>query len=115
MTRKLESGKVRIEAVVAADIQRLTDLIRAYYRYDRIPFDRQGVRSGLQTFLRGKRLGRAWFIFRGRRRAGYIILTFGFDLEFGGRQATITDFYIEPATAGKVWGEKLFAWSRTFP
>jgi ribosomal protein S18 acetylase RimI-like enzyme len=29
-----------------------------------------------------------------RDRRGYVILTFGGDLEFGGRQATVTDLYI---------------------
>ena len=102
-----KSDKVSIKAATAADLHRLTDLLRKYYKFDRIPFDRLAVRSGLEILLREKSLGRAWFIYRGRRRAGYVILTFGFDLEFGGRQATITDLYLEPRYRGKGVGREV--------
>ncbi|MBV9181606.1 MAG: GNAT family N-acetyltransferase [Acidobacteria bacterium] len=39
-------------------------------------------------------LGRAWLIRFAGCDAGYVIVTFGYDLEFGGRQATLTDLYI---------------------
>src|SRR5262249_16028412 len=41
-------------------------------------------------------LGQAWFITWRAQTVGYVIATFGFDLEFGGRQATVTDFYLAP-------------------
>ena len=34
------------------------------------------------------------------------MFTFGFDLEFGGRQATVTDFYLAPKYRGKGLGRK---------
>ncbi len=34
-------------------------------------------------------------------------MTFGFDLEFGGRQATITDLYLEPRYRGKGVGREV--------
>src|SRR6516164_3778977 len=90
---KLES--VRIKPATARDASILLKLVGAYYRFDRIPFDRKAIASGLSLLLNDQSLGRAWLILNRRRAVGYLVLTFGFDLEFGGRQATITDFYID--------------------
>ncbi len=48
----LKPGKVSLKAATAADLHRLTDLLRKYYKFDRIPFDRLAVRSGLEILLR---------------------------------------------------------------
>jgi ribosomal protein S18 acetylase RimI-like enzyme len=44
--------------------------------------------------LRDSSLGCVWFIRIGGEDAGYVIITFGYDLEFGGRQGTVTDLFI---------------------
>jgi diamine N-acetyltransferase len=35
---------------------------------------------------------------------GYVLFTFGFDIEFGGRFAVITDLYLQPGWRGKGLG-----------
>ena len=106
MAPHLNSGRVALKAATVADLHGLTALVRKYYKFDRIPFDGQAVRSGLEIFLRKRALGRAWFIYHGSQCAGYVVATFGFDLEFGGRQAIITDFYIKPRHRGKGLGRE---------
>jgi ribosomal protein S18 acetylase RimI-like enzyme len=46
------------------------------------------------VLLRDRSIGRVWLIRRGQEDLGYVILTFGYDLEFGGRQAIVTDLYV---------------------
>ncbi len=75
------------------DGNRLTDLIRQYYASDQIPFVEAEIRSGLAAFLNDPSLGRAWLIMRERQSIGYVILTFGADLELGGRIGIITDHF----------------------
>src|SRR5215471_10014906 len=95
MRPNFELKNARIEAVTPRDAAKLLRFIKAYYRFDRIPFDRKVLTSSLSLLLNGPIFGGAWFILNGSKPVGYLILTFGFDLEFGGRQATLTDLYIE--------------------
>ncbi len=81
-------------SAAAADRDILLPLIRAYYEHDAIPFDADATRRGLDELLADARLGGAWLILDGELPIGYFVMTFGFDLEFGGRQATVTELYV---------------------
>ena len=59
-------------------------LIREYYRYDGIRFDPRRVGPALRKLLGDESLGCVWIIDDGNAVAGYSILTFNYDLEFGG-------------------------------
>jgi ribosomal protein S18 acetylase RimI-like enzyme len=41
-------------------------------------------------------LGRAWVIRSGGRPAGYVVLTFAYSIEFGGRMAVVDELYVAP-------------------
>jgi len=84
----------------------LTDLIRQYYEFDQIPFVEDEIRSGLAAFLKDPSLGRAWLMMRERQSIGYVIMTFGADLELGGRIGIITDLYLEPEHRRKGYGRE---------
>ena len=83
-----------------ADHATLLRLIAAYYAYDHIAFDEPVARAGLAQLLSDEATGRAYLLERRGEIAGYFIFTFGFDVEFGGRLATLTDLYLEPAFRG---------------
>src|SRR5262245_32300850 len=75
------------------DLEDLVRLVRAYYRFEGIRF-RQSALVALRKLLTVPTLGRAW-ILRDRGRAiGYAILTFNFDVEFGGLEGMLTDLYL---------------------
>lgn len=46
--------------------------------------------------FKDKSAGLAFLIILEAKPIGYTILTYGFDLEFGGRTALMTDLYLEP-------------------
>jgi ribosomal protein S18 acetylase RimI-like enzyme len=81
---------------VPGDHGLLLELIAAYYAFDHIAFDAAGASEGLTRLLADDGLGRAYLLEVAGKVAGYVLFTFGFDIEFGGRIATITDFYLEP-------------------
>ena len=78
------------------DLESLLAMIRSYFAYDHIPFDEAAIRHSLPDLLQDHKIGRAWFIQVEGNAVGYLIATYGYDLEFGGPQATITDFFISP-------------------
>lgn len=83
------------EQAKPADVDKLLPLIRAYYEFDGISFEPDRIEAALICLLRDASLGRVWII-RSPDAVGYVVLTFGFDLEFGGKVATVTEFYIVP-------------------
>ena len=94
MNSKAAPKKVQIKAATSRDVARLLKFIRAYYKYEGMPFDRKGIASGLAFLLKSPSTGGAWLILKDGEPVGYLVLTFAFDLEFGGRQAILNDLYI---------------------
>jgi GNAT superfamily N-acetyltransferase len=109
MPSRFDIGRVSIEAATPADAATLLRLIEAYYRFDHIPSQRRLLVSGLRLLLKDKTLGRTWLILYRRKAIGCVIATFGFDLEFGGRQATVTELFIEHPYRGFGAGRKALA------
>ena len=95
MISHFDLKNVRIETATHRDEAKLLQFIKAYYLFDRIPFDPKAIAAGLSVLLNDPTAGRAWLILNRGKPVGYAILTFGFDLEVGGRQATLTDLYLE--------------------
>jgi len=90
----------------AADAARLLELIGEYYSYDGIAFDAKSVGPALRKLLRDQSLGCVWIIRHGAALAGYVILTFNYDLEFGGMQGIVTDLYLREKYRGQGLGRK---------
>jgi len=94
-----------------ADADLLLPLMREYYAYDGHAYDEPRARVALLTFLRESAFGQAWLIFDGAMAdgappVGYIVLTFGYSLEYLGRDAFIDEFYLHESHRGRGWGRK---------
>ncbi len=101
------SGHLSFRTATIADLPVLENLVGQYYAFDQIPHDAGEVHSGLAILLSDASLGQAWLVLDGRDPVGYVIFTYGFDIEFGGRLATITDLYLEPSHRGRGIGGKV--------
>jgi GNAT superfamily N-acetyltransferase len=77
------------------DHNALLKLVIAYYKFDKIPFDRTSLSKGLHTLLRNFSAGQAWLMERHKKALGYALLTYNFDLEYGGIEGMLTDLYVE--------------------
>ncbi|HZE27960.1 MAG TPA: GNAT family N-acetyltransferase [Terriglobales bacterium] len=88
------------------DAEPLLAMMREYYAYDGHAFDEPKARVALLTFLRESSFGRAWLICEREIPVGYIVLTFGYSLEYLGRDAFIDEFYLRESHRGRGWGRK---------
>jgi GNAT superfamily N-acetyltransferase len=77
------------------DHTKLLKLICAYYRFDRIPYNRHSLSKGLDTLLRNVSQGQAWLMENHKKAVGYAVVTYRFDLEYGGVEAVLRDLYVE--------------------
>ncbi len=91
---------------IPTDLDAFLPLIRDFYVIDQHDYDESVVRPALALLLGEPRYGRAWFIEADGGVVGYIVLTYGFALESGGRDALIDEFYIDDAHRGQGIGRQ---------
>jgi GNAT superfamily N-acetyltransferase len=89
-----------------SDTELLIQLIQEFYKYDSHPFDEASIRAALAKILEDNSLGRVWLIQQDNQAIGYIVLTFGYSLEYRGRDAFIDEFYIRESHRGQGVGVK---------
>jgi GNAT superfamily N-acetyltransferase len=89
-----------------SDAELLMEFIQEFYEYDQHPFDDYTVRSALLKLLSDEPLGRVWLIQDTNEAIGYIVLTFGYSLEYRGRDAFIDEFYIRESHRRQGVGRK---------
>lgn len=92
-----------------ADCELLLGMMREYYAYDGHSWDEPRARTALLDLLREPSFGRAWLILDQDTPVGYIVLTFGYSLEFLGRDAFIDEFFLRPSHRGRGWGRETLA------
>ena len=89
---------------VLADLEDLVPRIEAFFAIESIPYDDDLVRAGLVRLLAEPDLGVVVLLEEGPRTVGYGVVTWGFDLEFGGRDAYLTDFFLDADARGRGLG-----------
>jgi GNAT superfamily N-acetyltransferase len=105
---------LKIRFAASRDFDRLLRLVAAYYRFDSIAFDTRITGGALRLLLREKSLGRVWVIDSGRELAGYAIVTYNYDLEFGGIEAIMTDLFVAQRHRRKGLGARMIEAVRDF-
>nr|WP_321252530.1 GNAT family N-acetyltransferase [uncultured Ruegeria sp.] len=83
------------------DLDRLMALVSAFHAETGIEQDADQRREALRPLLEGIPHGCIYLIGPGRAPLGYIILTFGWSVEFGGMDGFVDEIYIRPAVRGR--------------
>jgi GNAT superfamily N-acetyltransferase len=77
------------------DINTILTFMCQFYAIDQYPFDEQIAYVALTDMMRDSSLGRVWLIYNRDEAIGYIVITFGYSLEYHGRDAFIDELFIE--------------------
>ena len=86
------------------DIEMIVLLARQLYEQDHIPYDPVAIRAALAALIGDPSLGRAWLIVADGQVAGYLVLTFGYSIEYGGRDAFVDELVLDAAFRGRGLG-----------
>jgi diamine N-acetyltransferase len=81
-------------------------LMRAYYEFDGIEFDPTRARRALEQMIREDH-GRAWTVQLEGKAVGYVIVLYGFSLEYGGRVLEIDELFIQSEFRGHGLGRAI--------
>lgn len=85
----------RLEPVTGGNSRSLVALVQAQYAELKSPF---GVRQrrALRMLLRGDAFGHGWLITVNDVPAGFVIVSLGFSVEYGGYDAFVDELYVAP-------------------
>ena len=97
-----------------SDRAQLLHLVRQYYKLDSIAFDARIIRRALTRLLNDHELGRAWVIDVGNVLVGYVVLTYNYDLEFGGIEGIVTELFVAARYRSRGLGAQLIDEVRRF-
>ena len=76
------------------DLDALLALVEQFQEFERIPYDAAAARHNLAHLLDEPLLGQVLLTELDGQPIGYAILTYGYDLEFGGMDAYLTDLFL---------------------
>lgn len=91
----------------SSDIDALLLMMERFYAIDGYPFTKEKTRASLTEFLSDNALGNIWIIADGSQSVGYIVLAVIYSFEFGGKNAFVDEFYLEPEYRGKGIGRQV--------
>jgi ribosomal protein S18 acetylase RimI-like enzyme len=97
---------------VRSNLEPCLALMRAYYEFDGIDFDFARAKRALEQMIREDH-GRAWIVERERQPAGYVIVLYGFSLEYGGLVLEIDELFIQTEFRGLGLGRTILEFVET--
>ena len=88
------------------DIEVITQMMQDFYAIDNYPMDVEVAKNLFQEFITNEHLGKSWLIYSENEIVGYIILTFIFSFEYGGKIAFVDELFIKETARGKGFGKE---------
>jgi ribosomal protein S18 acetylase RimI-like enzyme len=98
---------VQIAQCTPADVGVLLDMMADFNELEGIAWTEDTCRPALQRLLESPDLGIAGYILESGARRGYFVLTWGYDLEWAGRDAFLTEIYLLPDARGRGLGSSV--------
>jgi ribosomal protein S18 acetylase RimI-like enzyme len=89
------------------DLESLLLLMKKYYEYDRHDFDQKKAQRAMRDLLSDSSLGMVLLAGNKNTTIGYLVLAFGYSLEYHGRDAFLDEFFIDEDYRDKGVGKKM--------
>jgi len=96
-----------VRTATEADLPRLLPMMVDFNRMESIPWTFERGERALRQLLGSAELGFVGLGEVDERTCGYFVLTFGYDLEWNGRDAFLTELYLVPEARGRGLGRLL--------
>jgi ribosomal protein S18 acetylase RimI-like enzyme len=97
-----------------ADLDRLVALMAEFYAESGYPLTSQHATRAFAALLADERLGRIWLLQAQGADVGYLVVTLGFSMEYGGFDAFVDDLFIQPPFRGAGLGTRALGEARAF-
>jgi len=87
---------ISFKQISQLDIPEVVAMMEDFYAIDNYPINKERSISLLEEFITDNALGKGWRIMHNRHTTGYLIMTFVFNFEYGGKIAFLDELYIKP-------------------
>jgi GNAT superfamily N-acetyltransferase len=104
---------IRVRAASLEDVPTLVRLMGEFYAEAGYPLPTAAATRAFRALLADSRAGRAWLLAAGGEPAGYVVLTLGFGMEYGGLRGWVDDLFVRPAARGQGLAAAALATVRT--
>ncbi|MFL6333855.1 MAG: GNAT family N-acetyltransferase [Pyrinomonadaceae bacterium] len=88
----------------ASDADVLVEMMRDFNAHEKIAFDEREVRAALAQLFANDALGLVCLMLLCEEVAGYLVIAFGFSIEFRGRDAFIDELFVRDEYRGRGLG-----------
>ena len=85
--------KLGFQLATSDEIATVVEMMQDFFAIDAYPFEKKATTSNLIEFVDNQQLGRLWLITLQTETIGYVVMTFGFSFEYGGKDAFIDEFF----------------------
>jgi diamine N-acetyltransferase len=96
-----------LQIATATDLELLLKLKRQFQAFFQETYDQTKTPKAFQALLSNPVLGQIFLIQQDQQNIGYVVLTFGFSIEFGGRDAFIDEFFIDEVYRHQGFGNEV--------
>lgn len=103
-----------LRPVTAADVEPIMRMMEAFNVFEGIAFSPERLRESFATLLAHPEWGAMHMAEVGGVPAGYAVLTYGFDFEYGGRDAFLTELFVVERFRNMGVGRALMAHVESF-
>ncbi len=94
------TNKPTVRLANTHDIGRLLALMGEFYGESGYRLNSDRAEHAFEELLSDPRLGAVWLLEVDSDIAGYVVLTLGYSMEYGGRDAFVDDLYVRPRYRG---------------
>jgi diamine N-acetyltransferase len=94
------------KVVDSFDIHLILEFMESFYNLEQCHFEPDIAGKALLKLVNDPSLGYAWLIYYKGKAVGYIVLTFGFSLEYNGRDAFLDEIFITEEYRNRGIGKK---------
>lgn len=94
-------GKTGYHYAREEDLALVVSMMRQFYREEGYPFFESAAEQAARLLLANPMFGRFCFLTFDGEIAGYLVVTFGFSLEFLGKDAFVDELFVLPAFRGQ--------------
>jgi len=90
------SALIRTRMATLSDVDVLVGLMRDFYAESQFVLHQRPAARTFAALLEDPRFGQVWLMEYDDRPAGFVVLTVGFSMEYGGLRGFVDDFYVAP-------------------